>query len=195
MDTTLTDTTTTTTTPPPAPVDTYILRKPIEVRGETLTKLEFRDCLVGSWIALDQFQGTERDKVAMIAICSPTCEMAATYIPKMGVRDFRAATLAMWAFLQSRIVPNEDGETTASLTLAAPLQTDKGPVTSLELREPVAQDLITIDPLSGVKKDVAAVVACSGLDRDVVMKLGVRDFLAGATWVADFFEDAPVTGA
>jgi hypothetical protein len=180
-----------------APVShTYKLLKPVETHGEILTALTFQDCTTGAWLVLDEFDGAAADQEAMILLTGQVSGTAAVVgVRRMSVRDYRAAKRAMEAFLNSRPVPPAGDETAVSITLAEPVQTEKGPVSTLELREPQARDLIAIDPLTGVKKDIAAIIACSGWQRDDVIKIPIRDFVAATGWVADFFDDAPATGA
>ncbi|MDR6850363.1 phage tail assembly protein [Sphingomonas sp. BE137] len=170
----------------------YHLLKPIEFAGEVFTKLTFRDCTAGEWAQLDDFNGTESDQRALGFILD---NGAGPIVSRLSVRDYRAAGKAMATFLNNRPIVVDNGSGGVSITLSKPVASETGTLAILNLREPTAGDLIAIDPLAGVAKDIAAVTACSGWDRKDVIKLPLRDFLAASAWIADFFDDAPATGA
>jgi hypothetical protein len=86
-----------------------------------------------------------------------------------------------------------------SLTLRKPLTTAKGPVGTLELREPTAGEMDkfsrAIGKEGGAGATLVLIAAVTGIDRPFLEQLGARDFNAASDYLAGFMTPSPKDGA
>lgn len=81
------------------------------------------------------------------------------------------------------------------ITLRKPVTIGELSITEIRLQEPTASQMLQWDRLSGTEADIVAVSIVSGIPKPAVEKIGARDLLKGARYIAAFLSDAPSTGA
>ena len=74
------------------------------------------------------------------------------------------------------------------ITLRKPLDLGSITYTQLVLREPTAAEWQQWNKLEGVEGDIAAVSIVSGVPRPAIEKIGTRDLMAAARYIARFLD-------
>lgn len=82
-----------------------------------------------------------------------------------------------------------------TITLRKPVEHSGTTYEKLDLREPTADELMQIDKLDGREADVLAISLIAGVPKGAVGKIGARDLIAGANFLAGFLSAVPQTGA
>lgn len=77
------------------------------------------------------------------------------------------------------------------VTLRKPVSLGSETYTEVRLREPTAGELLQWDKLAGTEADIVAISIVSGIPRPAVEKIGARDLIACARYIAAFLADAP----
>jgi hypothetical protein len=73
-----------------------------------------------------------------------------------------------------------------TIVLRKPIMVGTETYREIRLREPTADEMMQWDKLSGTEADIMAISLVSGTPRAVVSKMGARDLLQGARFVARF---------
>ena len=83
---------------------------------------------------------------------------------------------------------------TLTITLRKPVEFASITYDKLDLREPTAAEFVIMNNKEGAEGDIAAVSLIAGVPVQAVEKIGVRDLLKGARFLAGFLAVDPPTG-
>ncbi|WP_157218670.1 phage tail assembly protein [Flavisphingomonas formosensis] len=80
------------------------------------------------------------------------------------------------------------------ITLRKPVEHGGETYTELKLKEPTAGQLLEIDKHDGRAADVFSVSLIAGIPKGAIEKIGARDLIKGARYIASFLAEDPPTG-
>ena len=84
---------------------------------------------------------------------------------------------------------------TLTITLRKPVEHFGTTYTELALREPTAAELVQMNAVEGTAGDIFAVSLIAGVPKGAIEKIGARDLLTGARYLAGFLSVDPSIGA
>jgi hypothetical protein len=158
------------------------LRKPVTLGPLEYKEIRLREPLAGEYAEFMKKSGVPRTLAAISMIAGVPAGAAG----KFGARDLTAARAYIDAFVESGGHKADAGLEEFDMPLRRPVEHAGAVIASLQLREPIGEDLIEIYSKVGVEQTICGLARISGVPAAAIAKIGVRDLNRGEAFLLGF---------